>query len=112
MDTRIRIILVHNLEHMHKGTGSESLDRFLSNEEQWTYNIYVDDLNKNHTIAFSLNPVCPLGDDKKLGTKIYRTRKECERALFEEFDKYFSKYGSFQDAEIEEEEREFGKEAA
>ena len=112
MDTKIRITLVHNLEHIHKGTGSESLDCFLSNEEQWTYNIYVDDLNKNHTIAFSLNPVCPFGEDKKFGTRIYRTKDECKKALSKEFDEIFSKYGSLQDAEIEEEEREFGKEVA
>ena len=112
MNTKIRLLIIHNLEHMHKGTGSENLDRFLSNEDQWTYNIYVDDLDKDHTISFSLNPVCPLGDDKKFGTKIYRTKDEMEKALSKEFNEYFSKYGSLQDAEIEEIEREFGKEAA
>ena len=35
-----------------------------------------------------------------------------EKALFKEFDEHFSKYGSFMDAEVEEIEREFGKEAA
>ena len=112
MNTKIRITITHNLEHYHKGWEVESLNRFLSNEEQYTYCIYVDDLDKDCTIAFSLGAVCPLGDNEKFGTPIYRTRQEVEAALLKEFNAHFAKYGSLQDAEITEEEYEFGKEVA
>ena len=112
MATKITITYVHNLEHIHKGTGSESLDRFLSNEEQYTYSIFIDDTNTGKAIAFSIKSVCPLDDDKKCGTSIYRTKQEAEKAVQEEFDIWAGKYGSISDAEITEEEREFGKEAA
>ena len=112
MNTKIRIFIVHHLEHYENGWENNSLSRFLSNEEQYTYDICVEDLDKGVTIAFLLNPVCSLGDDKRLGTTIYRTRQEMEVALFKEFNEKFSKYGFFTDAEIVKEEREFGKEAA
>lgn len=112
MDTRIKIFIVHNLEHYENGWENDSLSRYLSNEEQYTFHICVEDVESGRTIACLLNPVCPLGDDKRFGTTIYRTRQEMEVALFEEFNEKFSKYGFFTDAEIVKEEREFGKEAA
>lgn len=112
MAAKITINYVHNLEHIHSGTGSVSLDCFLSNEEQYTYGIYINDADTGKAIAFSVKSVCPLGDDKKYGTSIYRTRQEAEKAVQEEFDTWAGKYGSISDAEIIEEEREFGKETA
>lgn len=119
MSYKIKITLFHHLEHIHTGSGDKNLDKFLSNEEQWTYVISVEDTDTGKGVAFSAIGVCPLGEDKvdplsdDVAHPIYRTKRELQfKGLFPDFNAHFEKYGSFYDAEIKEVEKEFGKEAA
>lgn len=109
MKTTIRI--THNLAHTETRAATESLNKFLSNSEQWTYTINsVDDNGK--VTYLSIYSVVPLTDENLPDVEIWRTRKEMEKALFAEYDSKYELLGAFADAEIIEEEREFGKEAA